>query len=166
MSTGQLRLRIRAYERERTWAPDYVADRLAGIRQAADKHRTDASIWGAQAAATTEQDTADRLHDDAAKSAALSGPFGRHTGRAPTGATSSTPVQTSVMSRMTPSRTVMKVATSKCCSCPPLSPDVSPSGCPVPLTDAVLKHEALKSGVLRVEPYPGVSRSKDSPVCT
>ena len=49
-------------------------------------------------------------------------PFGRHTGRVLTGANSSTPVQTSVMSRMTPSRTVMKVATSKCWNRPSLSP--------------------------------------------
>ena len=71
MSTGQLRVRIRAYEREKAWAPDYVADQLAGTRQAADKHRHDATLWDAQAAATTEHDTAARLRDEAAKSAAL-----------------------------------------------------------------------------------------------
>ena len=42
-------------------------------------------------------------------------------GRVPTGAASSTPVQTSVMSLMRSLRTVMKVATSKWCSCPSLS---------------------------------------------
>ena len=71
MSTGQLRVRIRAYEREKAWAPDYVANQLAGTRQAADKHRHDATLWDAQAAATTEHDTAARLRDEAAKSAAL-----------------------------------------------------------------------------------------------
>ena len=71
MSTGQLRVRIRAYEREKAWAPDYVANQLAGTRQAADKHRHDATLWDAQAAATIEHDAAARLRDEAAKSAAL-----------------------------------------------------------------------------------------------
>jgi hypothetical protein len=71
MSTGRLRVRIRAYEREKAWAPDYVANELAGTRQAADKHRQDATLWDAQAAATIEHDTAARLRDEAAKSAAL-----------------------------------------------------------------------------------------------
>ena len=71
MSTGQLRVRIRAYDREKAWAPDYVANQLAGTRQAADKHRHDATLWDAQAAATTEHDTAARLRDESAKSDAL-----------------------------------------------------------------------------------------------
>ena len=71
MSTGQLRVRIRAYDREKTWAPDYVADQLAGTRQAADKHRQDATLWDAQADATAEHASAAQLRDDAAKSAAL-----------------------------------------------------------------------------------------------
>ena len=45
MSVGQLRVRVRAYEREETWAPDYVANQLAGTREAAAKHRHDATIW-------------------------------------------------------------------------------------------------------------------------
>ena len=49
MSVGQLRLRIRAYEREATWAPRYVANELAGTRQAADKHRRDAAVRRAEA---------------------------------------------------------------------------------------------------------------------
>jgi hypothetical protein len=71
MSTGQLRVRIRAYDREKVWAPDHVANQLAGTRQAADKHRHDATLWDARAAATIEHDTAARLRDEAAKSAAL-----------------------------------------------------------------------------------------------
>jgi hypothetical protein len=69
MSTGQLR--VRAYHREKAWAPDYVANQLAGTRQAADKHRHEATLWDAQAAATAEQDASARLRDEAAKSAAL-----------------------------------------------------------------------------------------------
>jgi hypothetical protein len=72
MSTGQLRVRIRAYEREKTWAPDYVADQLAGTREAADKHRTDAALWHAKAPVTVDDDRpSSRLRADAAHSAAL-----------------------------------------------------------------------------------------------
>jgi hypothetical protein len=71
MSTGQLRVRIRAYDRETTWAPDYVADLLAGTRQAADKHRHDATLWDAQATATADNESAARLRDEAAKSTSL-----------------------------------------------------------------------------------------------
>lgn len=71
MSTGQLRVRIRAYDREKTWAPDYVADQLAGTRQAADKHRNDAALWDAQADATGEPDRTSRLYGNAAEAAAL-----------------------------------------------------------------------------------------------
>jgi hypothetical protein len=68
MSTGQLRMRIRAYDREKTWAPDYVADQLAGTRQAADKHRQDATLWNGQADAMAEHSSAARLRDEAARS--------------------------------------------------------------------------------------------------
>jgi len=71
LSTGQLRVRIRAYDREKAWAPDYVADQLAGTRQAVDEHRHDAALWDAQAAVPGENTTASRLHGDAAESAAL-----------------------------------------------------------------------------------------------
>ena len=53
MSTGQLRVRIRAYDREQAWAPPYVANELAGTRQAADKHRQDAQVRRAEADAAT-----------------------------------------------------------------------------------------------------------------
>ena len=49
MSTGQLRVRVRAYQREKTWAPAYVANELAGTRQAADKHRHAAQVRRAEA---------------------------------------------------------------------------------------------------------------------
>ncbi|MPZ63543.1 MAG: hypothetical protein GEU93_20115 [Propionibacteriales bacterium] len=49
MSTGQLRVRIRAYDREKTWAPAYVANELAATRQATDKHRQDAALRRAEA---------------------------------------------------------------------------------------------------------------------
>ena len=49
MSTGQLLVRVRAYEREKTWAPAYVANELAGTRQAADRHRHEATVRRAEA---------------------------------------------------------------------------------------------------------------------
>ena len=70
MSTGRLRVRIRAYDREKAWAPDYVADQLAGTRQAADKHRQDSTLWEARAA-RAESDSAAQFRDEAAASAAL-----------------------------------------------------------------------------------------------
>jgi hypothetical protein len=51
MSTGQLRVRIRAYDREQIWGPPYVANELAGTRQTADKHRQDAAVRRAEAVA-------------------------------------------------------------------------------------------------------------------
>ncbi|MCA1695658.1 MAG: TrwC relaxase, partial [Actinobacteria bacterium] len=43
MSDGQLRMRIRAYEREQLWAPDRVVNELANTRQAATTHRNHAT---------------------------------------------------------------------------------------------------------------------------
>jgi conjugative relaxase-like TrwC/TraI family protein len=51
MSDGQLLIRIRAYQREQAWAPPYVANELAGTRQAADHHRQTAMLRAAAASA-------------------------------------------------------------------------------------------------------------------
>jgi AAA domain-containing protein/TrwC relaxase len=56
MSNGQLRVRVRAYEREKTWAPAYVANELAGTRQAAAKHRREATVRRAEAEQAAESD--------------------------------------------------------------------------------------------------------------
>jgi hypothetical protein len=74
MSTGQLRVRIRAYDREQAWAPPYVANELAGTRQAADKHRQDAAVRRAEAAAAAtagDNETAAQRQREAADAAAL-----------------------------------------------------------------------------------------------
>jgi hypothetical protein len=42
MSDGQLRMRVRAYEREQTGAPRHVANELAATIQAAARHRANA----------------------------------------------------------------------------------------------------------------------------
>jgi conjugative relaxase-like TrwC/TraI family protein len=66
MSDGQLRIRIRAYEREQTWAPAYVANELAGTRQAAEQHRATATLRAAAATAANDPDTRERLQREAA----------------------------------------------------------------------------------------------------
>ena len=54
MSDGQLRMRVRAYEREQTWAPRLVLNELAGTIHAADTHRANALRWRTEADATTD----------------------------------------------------------------------------------------------------------------
>lgn len=71
MSDGQLRVRIRAYKREKPWAPPWVANELAGTRQAAATHRNNAARRAAEAQAATDPQTRDRLHQEAADAAAL-----------------------------------------------------------------------------------------------
>jgi len=71
MSEGQLRMRIRAYEREQLWAPPPVANELAGTRQAATTHRNHATLWAAQANAATDPDTQAQLQQYASEAAAL-----------------------------------------------------------------------------------------------
>ncbi|MFC7612307.1 hypothetical protein ACFQV2_00100 [Actinokineospora soli] len=71
MSDGQLHLRQRAYEREKTWAPKYVAEELAGTRQAAAQQRRTAAIRQAEALAAAEPLERDRLQREAAEASAL-----------------------------------------------------------------------------------------------
>jgi AAA domain len=66
MSDGQLQLRIRAYERETAWAPRYVANELAGTRQAAERHRQTAATRAAEAADTTDAARRAQLEQEAA----------------------------------------------------------------------------------------------------
>ena len=44
LSDGQLRMRVRAWEREKPWAPRYVGNELAGTRQAAAHQRQTAAL--------------------------------------------------------------------------------------------------------------------------
>ena len=71
MSDGQLRVRIRAAEREEAWAPRYVAQELAGTRQAVDSHRATAALRAAEAATTADAVARERLEQEAAEAAAL-----------------------------------------------------------------------------------------------
>lgn len=56
MSDGQLRVRIRAAEREANWAPRYVANELAGTHQAADAQRRTAALRAAEAETSDDHD--------------------------------------------------------------------------------------------------------------
>jgi hypothetical protein len=70
MSDGQLRMRVRAYEREKAWAPRYVANELAATRRAVEAHRGTAAFRTADAERATGDERA-RLQREAAESAAL-----------------------------------------------------------------------------------------------
>ncbi|GAA1531143.1 MobF family relaxase [Kribbella lupini] len=62
MTTGQLRVRVRAYDREQTWAPPYVAHELAGTRAGAEDQRREATRLRAEAAALSAEGV-DRVHE-------------------------------------------------------------------------------------------------------
>ena len=70
-SDGQLRTRIRAWEREKTWGPRYVANGLAGTNQTAATHRHTAAMRAAEAGAAEYAAERARLHTEAAQTAAL-----------------------------------------------------------------------------------------------
>ncbi|MDQ4119420.1 MAG: AAA family ATPase [Actinomycetota bacterium] len=71
LSNGQLRMRVRAWEREQAAAPRYVANELAGTRQTAAHHRHVAALRRAEAQAAVDSADRDRLAGEAAEAAAL-----------------------------------------------------------------------------------------------
>ncbi|MGH8571352.1 MAG: hypothetical protein ACREX8_02090, partial [Gammaproteobacteria bacterium] len=74
LSEGALRIRVRAYQREKTWAPPYVAKTLSGTNQAAHTARDDAVLLTSRAqAATGAAERAELQHQatEAAKRAAV-----------------------------------------------------------------------------------------------
>ncbi|SFN30072.1 conjugative relaxase domain-containing protein, TrwC/TraI family [Pseudonocardia ammonioxydans] len=71
LSNGQLRMRIRAYERELAAAPRYVANELAGTRQAAADHHHTAAVRRAEAQAATSDEKQTQLQAAAAQSARI-----------------------------------------------------------------------------------------------
>jgi hypothetical protein len=71
MSDGQLRLRIRAYEREEAWEPRYVGNELAGTTQAASKQRHEAELRDAAAAVEADPAQRERFEQEAAQARAL-----------------------------------------------------------------------------------------------
>ncbi len=73
MSDGQLRVRVRAHQREQAWAPRYVANELAGTSQAAAQRRATAALRTAEAAATPDAGVRARLEQEAGEAEALAG---------------------------------------------------------------------------------------------
>ncbi|WP_214364959.1 MobF family relaxase [Pseudonocardia sp. H11422] len=61
LSDGQLRMRVRAYERETAWAPRWVGDELDQTHQRAAKAAADAEIWTAHADAASGEAERDQL---------------------------------------------------------------------------------------------------------
>ncbi|OLT01432.1 hypothetical protein BJF90_31975 [Pseudonocardia sp. CNS-004] len=68
MSEGRLRARIAAWEREKSWAPDYVADRLEATHAALRAARENTTVWAARAAAEPDPLEADQLRAAAEQS--------------------------------------------------------------------------------------------------
>ncbi|MFC4950784.1 MobF family relaxase [Pseudonocardia sp. GCM10023141] len=71
LSDGQLRMRIRGHDREAAWAPRYVANELAGTRQAAATQRQTAALRTAEAADTSDPVVRAGLQAEAAQARAL-----------------------------------------------------------------------------------------------
>ncbi|PKV99594.1 conjugative relaxase-like TrwC/TraI family protein [Amycolatopsis echigonensis] len=71
MSDGQLLIRVRAWDREKAWGPEFVANELAGTRQARDARRRDAAVRRAEAHAAADATERERLLAEAADADAL-----------------------------------------------------------------------------------------------
>jgi hypothetical protein len=79
LTDGQLRMRVRAYQREQAWAPRRVVNELAGTIQAADQHRATATLKTAQAQAAQDPAVRERLTLEASQAAALADTLAQHT---------------------------------------------------------------------------------------
>jgi hypothetical protein len=77
MSDGQLLVRMRAWEREKVWGPEFVANELAGTHQAVATRRQQAAMRRAEADASTDDTERDRLLHEAADAEALAGVLGQ-----------------------------------------------------------------------------------------
>ena len=71
MSVGQLRVRVRAYQREQTWAPPAVGQELAGTRQQAEDQRRTATLRTAEADAIHDPAAAAKLREEAEQAKAV-----------------------------------------------------------------------------------------------
>jgi hypothetical protein len=71
LSEGQLRIRVRAYEREKTWAPPYVGESLTATALAAEGRRRNAVLTAARADATTDADERARFRAEAREESVL-----------------------------------------------------------------------------------------------
>ncbi|TNC20898.1 MobF family relaxase [Amycolatopsis alkalitolerans] len=73
MSDGQLLVRMRAWEREKTWGPAFVGNELAGTHQAGDARRREAALRRAEADAAADEAEREKLLQEAADAEALAG---------------------------------------------------------------------------------------------
>ena len=71
LSDGQLRMRVRGWQREQAWGPRYVGHELAGTHQAAAHHRQTATLRRAEADAATDDTVRARILQEATEAAAL-----------------------------------------------------------------------------------------------
>jgi hypothetical protein len=71
LSDGQLLIRVRAYQRELTWQPDYVAPALAATLQAENRHRAAAALRAAAAEAEPDPVRRADLEHEAGQAGAL-----------------------------------------------------------------------------------------------
>ncbi|QRP48870.1 MobF family relaxase [Amycolatopsis sp. FDAARGOS 1241] len=71
MSDGRLLVRVRAWEREKAWGPEFVGNELAGTRQAQQRHSHEATMRRAEADAATDETERARLLQEATEAEAL-----------------------------------------------------------------------------------------------
>jgi hypothetical protein len=71
MTDGQLWIRVHAADREDKWGPRYVANELAGTRQAADTQRRTAALRDAEADTATGPSEQEQLREQATQARAL-----------------------------------------------------------------------------------------------
>ncbi len=66
MSDGALRIRVKAWQREKQWAPRYVDDEMRAVGRELEQHRQTAAILTAQAQAATDNAEREQLLTEAA----------------------------------------------------------------------------------------------------
>ncbi|WP_431881598.1 MobF family relaxase [Micromonospora chalcea] len=71
LSDGALRIRVKAWQREQEWAPQYVDAELRATGQEAAKHRQDAALLKAQAEVASDEAERERLMEEAKEKQAL-----------------------------------------------------------------------------------------------
>ncbi|MEU7843966.1 MobF family relaxase [Micromonospora sp. NPDC049114] len=73
LSDGALRVRVKAWQREQEWAPQYVDAEMRATGQQAAAHRQDAALLKAQAEAAADRVERDRLLAEAEEKEAMAG---------------------------------------------------------------------------------------------
>jgi hypothetical protein len=71
MTDGRLLMRVRAWEREEAWGPEFVGNELAGTNQARDRHRRDAAMRRAEVKHAADDAERARLMGEAVEAESL-----------------------------------------------------------------------------------------------